>query len=75
MKRLLKYPPVEDIAVIVEHGLALTKPNATAIPLLAPKPAQTATEPVVHKVTPKPQSKVSIYKDVDQSITPIITVY
>jgi TBC1 domain family protein 5 len=47
MMRLQHYPPVEDVAIIIEHALALTKPRApVAAPMTTPATTTAATAPV-----------------------------
>lgn len=46
IRRLLKFPPIEDISVLVEHALALTKPK--------PPPGSAGSSSVVRRVVPTP---------------------
>jgi hypothetical protein len=47
IKRLQKYPPVEDVTILVEHAIALTKPKPAGLvgPLPFPSSLQSSTPP------------------------------
>lgn len=52
IKRLQKYPPVEDVTTLIEHAIALTKPRPAGI--VGPLPFPSSLPPASTGTTPSP---------------------
>lgn len=71
IKRLQKYPPVEDVTILIEHAIALTKPKPAGLvgPLPFPSSLPASTTPPVS--APQP-SLVTVSSTSSKPATPAV---
>ena len=78
IKRLQKYPPVEDVTILVEHAIALTKPKPAGLvgplpfPSSLPHPSSSSSSSPSTTLFSTPSPSISVPQQ--QTTAPLVTV-